>query len=74
MRKEITKEKWKLMIWGLMGIGIILNALGYLFLFKGIELTQDKFFWLGIMSFGILLLGIGVGFAYSRAYKIGNYD
>jgi len=73
-RKEITKEKWKLMIYGILIVGTIIMSLGYTFFSKGIELTQEKYLWFGLLFSGIMLLGIGAGLAQSRTYRIKGYD
>jgi hypothetical protein len=70
VRKEITKEKFRLMIWSLLGIGIVTNAIIYTYA----TFTKGNLTLLGIVFMSGGLLGYGIGLAMSRTWKIKDYD
>lgn len=70
-RKEITKEKYKLIVYGCLIIGTLLfMAMAYISNF----LVQPNSYYIAYMSVGILILGFGVGLGYARVWKIKGID
>jgi hypothetical protein len=70
MRKEITRSKYLLMTWSLIGIGLLLNAGLYTYLVY----TKGNLY-LNEASMGIgVVLGLGLGYAFSRTWKIIDFD
>jgi len=73
MRKEITKEKYKLIVWTTVIVGLLANLIaGTLFIYSGIEENQMRLgFW---MAISLLITGFGGGLAYARVWKVKGID
>jgi FtsH-binding integral membrane protein len=73
MRKEITKQKFRTIVFGTMGLGILSNVvLGYMFINSKVTDSQMR---LGFyMSITTLILGAGLGLAYARNWKVQEID
>ena len=73
MRQQISKSKFKLMVWGIIIGGLLMNAItGHLFITSGVSESQMRLgFW---MAISLLITGFGVGTAYARCWKINGVD
>ena len=73
MRTRINKEKFKLMIWIIMLIGLVANGiLQYQFMVSGV--TNEQYY-LGIyMALACLLIGGSIGMAIARNWFIEGID
>jgi uncharacterized membrane protein YiaA len=70
-RKEITKEKYRLIVWSCLIGGTILMSI---FVYLSNFLIQENAYYVEFMALGQMILGVGIGLVWSRTFKIKDYD
>lgn len=70
-RKEISKKGFRIMVYLIIIIGAAIMSV---FTFLSKFLVQSNSYYIIYMGIGQLLLGFGVGLAYSRVFKIKDFD
>lgn len=71
-KKEVSKVYYLAMVWGILTLGVLINAIFYFMLSKTLETRELQF--VGLLGFGMLLIGYSMGLAYARSYKIKEVD
>ncbi len=69
-RKEITKTCWRVMIYSLIGIGVIAWSV----FSSSFYMPSDYSTANGYASIGAGAIGVGIGFMFSRVWKIKEID
>lgn len=72
-KTEITKGMYKLMVWGLLILGLIINAIFYTLL-TWAQIGTTNLQYVGFLAIGCIMIGFGMGLATSRAFKIEGID
>ena len=71
-KKEITKGRYKLMVWGTLMGGIIINTIFYTLI--NLKYPNYPLQLVGFLSFACILIGVGIGLSLARNWKIIGVD
>ena len=69
-RKEINKTGWRILIFSLIITGVILFSLFSSTFYTPTEYVRVVWY----ASIGLMIAGIGIGFMFSRVFKIDEID
>lgn len=67
---SISKNKWKLIIWTFIILGLIIMSLFSSTFFIPLDYLRSSLY----SSIGGILIGVGFGLAYARIFKINGID
>jgi len=76
MEKQIIitdKRTYKLIVWGLIAIGLIANGIFYVMLQKN-KIGTENLQIVGLLAISCITTGAGMGLAYARTFKIKEVD
>ena len=66
---EISKTQFKLIVWGLIGIGVIINSIFYTILTMN-KIGTTNLQMVGWLGLGCIMIGAGMGLANAYSIKI----
>jgi len=70
--KEITKEKFRGIVWLLIILGLIINAICYTILTYKLGANELRI--AGFLGVGMLICGVGIGLSISRLWIIKGFE
>lgn len=71
-KMNVTKETYRNLIWIILGVGLIINAVFYTLLASSLEIKELQF--VGLLAIGCIIIGFALGMAFSRSWKIEGID
>lgn len=72
-KKQVTKGIYKLIVWSSIIVGLIFNAIFYYILTMH-KIGTSNLQLVGWLALSCIVVGFGVGLAYSRSLKIEGID
>lgn len=70
--KTITKKGFRRIAWTTIIVGLIFNAIFYTILTKTLEASELQY--VGLLALFCIVIGFGMGLAYSRMWVIKDFE